>query len=91
MITNNTRNDLFVSSKLFLIMIVLVVFIVTCSPAKKKTIEPVNHTKSKCGECLDMPLGEVCTASGTKRNSCMAICGGVKILCFQACPCPKDN
>lgn len=41
----------------------------------------------KCGHCLDFPTGEVCTPEGTRRNSCQAICEGVKILCSQACPC----
>lgn len=48
--------------------------------------------RDECGECLDMPTGEVCTAEGeTIRNSCLAICRGKKIQCFQSCPCPKPD
>ncbi|MEQ8353613.1 MAG: hypothetical protein RH862_19210 [Leptospiraceae bacterium] len=48
--------------------------------------------RDACGECLDMPTGEVCTEQGdTLRNSCLAICRGYKIQCFQGCPCPKKE
>tara|TARA_Y100001933_G_scaffold202006_1_gene203721 strand:- start:617 stop:868 length:252 start_codon:yes stop_codon:yes gene_type:complete len=48
--------------------------------------------RDACGECLDMPTGEVCTEQGeTLRNSCLAICRGYKIDCFQGCPCPEKE
>ncbi|MBU43656.1 MAG: hypothetical protein CMN76_10580 [Spirochaetaceae bacterium] len=48
--------------------------------------------RDECGECLDMPTGEVCTEAGeTLRNSCLAICRGYKIKCFQSCPCPVQS
>jgi hypothetical protein len=45
----------------------------------------------QCGECLELPTGEVCTVRGTMRNSCLAICVGAKILCNGACPCSTDR
>ena len=45
----------------------------------------------RCGECLEFPTGEVCTPAGTKRNSCLAICENVAILCNGPCPCPEEK
>lgn len=59
-----------------------------CSPAKNQSGN--NGLATGCGECLDMPTGEVCTPAGTRRNSCLAICEGIKINCFQSCPCPAE-
>ena len=41
----------------------------------------------QCGECLELPTGEVCTVRGTMKNSCLAICVGAKIECNGPCPC----
>ena len=44
-----------------------------------------------CGECLDLPTGDVCTSQGTVRNSCLAICKGYRIECNGSCPCPEKE
>ncbi|MBI3396810.1 MAG: hypothetical protein HY042_13310 [Spirochaetia bacterium] len=50
---------------------------------------PSGKAPALCGECLDLPSGTVCTAEGTVRNSCVAICRQIKIECNHACPCEK--
>lgn len=58
-----------------------------CQKEHNRTDEISPH----CGECLDLPTGEVCTAKGTVRNSCLAICLREKILCSNPCPCPSKK
>lgn len=57
---------------------------------KEKPVKPSADADipPQCGECLDLPTGEVCTVDGTMRNSCLAICMRRKIICNVACPCP---
>lgn len=45
----------------------------------------------QCGECLELPTGEVCTVRGTMKNSCLAICLGAKIECHGPCPCAEGE
>ena len=59
------------------------------SPTARPASSPA-EVPEQCGECLDYPTGQVCTARGTLRNSCLAICTRELILCKQACPCPAE-
>tara|TARA_B100001939_G_scaffold105710_3_gene91399 strand:+ start:31598 stop:31849 length:252 start_codon:yes stop_codon:yes gene_type:complete len=70
--------------------LILVFSLAGCKTARDPQGLP--DERDACGECLDMPTGEVCTEQGeTLRNSCLAICRGYKIKCFQGCPCPKEE
>jgi len=73
---------------LFLLMFLLVGGCRGCQQEQTSTNVDI---PPRCGECLELPTGEVCTVQGTKKNSCLAICLGVKILCSGACPCPKSE
>lgn len=60
-----------------------------CKGCQKEGPGPITEDiPPQCGECLDLPTGEVCTVDGTMRNSCLAICMRKKIVCNVACPCP---
>lgn len=75
-------------------MLIPILILFLMAPACRSGKDPAGlpDLRDECGECLDMPTGEVCTAEGeTVRNSCLAICRGKKIQCFQACPCPKPD
>ena len=50
-----------------------------------------DELSKRCGHCLSIESGNVCTPVGTLKNSCFAICSEQKILCNQTCPCPEKK
>ena len=78
------------SGLIFLFGLLLSSFILTCSgKEERKATDPA--PTEQCGECLSAPTRKVCTARGNIKNACLAICRGIKIECYQACPCPAPE
>lgn len=73
--------------KLSIILLLFFLYCKSCNLSKE-----INREESfeKCGECLHLNTGNVCTVEGTYFNSCLAICKQVKILCEGQCPCKKN-
>jgi hypothetical protein len=69
--------------------LVLVVGIFLLGPMCQSKTGSGEDQPAMCGQCLDLPTGNVCTEKGTMKNNCMAICQGVKIECSGPCPCAK--
>lgn len=67
-------------------------FLFSCKSChqSKETIKTPEESE-KCGECIYLNTGNVCTVEGTYFNSCLAICKQVKILCEGKCPCKSEK
>lgn len=81
------KKNRFNTCLIILLSILVSSHILTCSSKKTKNTGKTT-ARAQCGECLSVQTQRVCTARGTMLNACMAICKGVKIECYQKCPCP---
>ncbi|MFN3604459.1 MAG: hypothetical protein ACK4UJ_07095 [Leptonema sp. (in: bacteria)] len=74
------------------LLILLFIFLLNCKSCNKPTQNLLKKEDyEKCGECLHLQTGSVCTVEGTYFNSCLAICKQIKILCEGDCPCKNEN